>query len=85
MHFGLYGEDLHVLLWIVDTWPRGHKPQSSCCKTSDSAVVKYNKLELNLHVSKQQILQKQASICWSPARRPLGYDIKAHKPRSSCA
>lgn len=58
--------------------------KQTCCKTSDS-IVKYDKLKLNLHVSKQQILQKQTSICWSPAHRLLGCDMKARKPRSSCA
>lgn len=41
--------------------------------------MKYDKLELKLYVSKQQIPQKQTSICWKPARQLLGYDIEKKK------
>lgn len=89
MQRGLCGEYLFVLRLIVNTWLCGQKSQSSCCKTSESAGMKYDKLELKLYVSKQQIPQKQTSICWKPARQLLGYDKKKgkkrHEPTSSCA
>lgn len=49
MQFGLYGEYLHALCLIVNTWLCSHTSQCSCCKTSESAIVKYDKLQLNLN------------------------------------
>lgn len=57
-----------------------NKPPSSCMETSDSATVKSYKLDLNLHVSKQRVPQRQTSICWKPARLLPGCHLKTHEP-----